>query len=356
MFRTAIAIVLILAWSDPSRATTPSWMMQLELNGRLIEGQPLTWSPDRVVLLGRDGYLWTFAPAEARNYRRTSDYFRSLSQADLRGQLLREFGREFEVSGTGHYLVVHPSGQRDEWAPRFESFYRAFIHYFSARGARPDAVRVPLVAVVFSRRADFLRYAAQNKAQLLPGSIGYYCPTSNRVLLYDVTSEAPGVDWYVNAETVIHEAAHQCAFNTGLHSRYAMPPRWVAEGLGTMFESRGLWDSARSGSRADRVQRERLAAFRQYVAAGRPAGSLAEFVGSDRAFQRDADAAYAEAWALTFFLAETQPRQYLEYLKATANDSDESQTSVHRLRAFQRIFGQNLAVFEAQYLRFIEKL
>ena len=32
---------------------------------------------------------------------------------------------------------------------------------------------------------------------------------SNRIAMYDVTASHPGVDWRVNAETIIHEAAHQ---------------------------------------------------------------------------------------------------------------------------------------------------
>ena len=35
----------------------------------------------------------------------------------FRGQLLREFGQGYDVSGVGHYLVVHPAGKRDQWAP-----------------------------------------------------------------------------------------------------------------------------------------------------------------------------------------------------------------------------------------------
>ena len=48
-------------------------------------------------------------------------------------QLQREFGRAFDVSGTGQYLVVHPAGQRDRWADRFEQLYRSMIHYLTAR-------------------------------------------------------------------------------------------------------------------------------------------------------------------------------------------------------------------------------
>src|SRR5262245_20690259 len=32
-------------------------------------------------------------------------------------------------------------------------------------------------------------------------------------------------------DTMIHEATHQVAFNTGLHSRLGCNPKWVVEGL-----------------------------------------------------------------------------------------------------------------------------
>ena len=62
-------------------------------------------------------------------------------------------------------------------------------------------------------------------------SLGYYDPVTNRIYLYDVTAgQADPQKWHVNAETIIHEAAHQTAFNIGIHPRFATSPAWVVEG------------------------------------------------------------------------------------------------------------------------------
>jgi hypothetical protein len=333
--------------------------VELQLGGRTVQGTPLAWSNRDVTLLARDGNLLNFPTGDAKNYRKVADGFQSLSQGAMRAELAGEFGNGFEVSGTGTYLVVHPVGQRGKWASRFEELYRSFVHYFTARGLQPGRPQFPLVAVVFPSQQDFLRYAASTGARLLPGTLGYYSPTTNRILVYDVTA-GRGVDdgnWHVNAETIIHEAAHQAAFNTGIHSRYTMPPRWVAEGLGTMFEARGVWNSRRFSQQRDRINKYRLAGFTRYASSRRPKGSLAEFVSSDRIFQTDADGAYAEAWALTFFLVETRPRQYKQFLQATATRPNFTiYRSPERLKDFTDAFGSDLRMVEAHFLRFMAEM
>ncbi len=227
--RTLVSLAALALMAASAKAETPT--VQLSIRGTSVCGTPVSWSDQRVCLLVRDGMLWQFAPGEAEHFLQISADFRPFSQSEMRGQLLQEFGRGYDVSGTGNYLVVHPAGQRDRWAPRFEALYRSFAHYFTARGMRPQRPQFPLVAVVFRSQADFARYAAQDGMQVQPGVLGFYSPASNRVLLYDVTwGNGNDEQWYVNAETIIHEATHQTAFNCGVHSRFA--PRlagWVKD-------------------------------------------------------------------------------------------------------------------------------
>jgi len=207
------AAVVWLALFSSSPAGAEPFTIELDLNGRHIEGSPLVWSNSNVHLLARDGSLFEFRPQEAKNFRKLGAGFRSYSQGEMRAELIREFGRGFDVTGTGHYLVVHPTGQRNKWATRFEELYRSFVHYFTARGFRPDSPQFPLVAIVFPSHRDFLRYVNRNGTKLPSGALGYYTPVSNRILLYDVTPDADEDDsnWQTNAETIIHEAAHQSA-------------------------------------------------------------------------------------------------------------------------------------------------
>jgi hypothetical protein len=158
------------------------------------------------------------------------------------------------------------------------------------------------------------------------------------------------------ASTIIHEAAHQSAFNTGIHNRFAPQPRWLVEGLGMMFEAKGVYDSRRFSQQHDRVNQDRLAAF-QYSLAKRRKGILAEMISSDRLFQIDANAAYCEAWAFSFYLAETQPQKYFEFLAKTAErKAFAAYSAPQRLKDFTDVFGENLEMLDAQLLRFTKSL
>ncbi len=354
--RSLLAFLLLLALlSSPALSAEP--LIRLKLEGRQLEGTPLAWSEQKITLLLRDGQVTEFPPAKAEEHSLVDGGFKSYSQAEIRGQLIREFGRGYEVSGVGHYLVVHPAGEKDQWAPRFENLYRSFVQYYAARGWQLTEPRFPLVAVVFPRQSDFQRHAAREGVPPNSGLLGYYSPVTNRILVYDVTAQS-GLDWTVNAETIVHEAAHQTAFNTGVHTRFGVAPRWVVEGVGTMFEARGVWQSRTYPNQADRINRGLLASYRRYVASGRrPKTAIAELVSSDRLFQASPTTAYPEAWALTFFLAEAESKRYLTYLAAlAAKPPGTPYRAPERLKDFTDTFGSDLAMLDARLQRFIAGL
>src|SRR5262245_56760319 len=180
IFLSCLALVW---WQTTSPAAEP--LIRLDLQGQTLEGTPLASTENKVFLLGRDGQLFDFAAAEATNYSQLPGGFRSYSQAEIRGLLLREFGQGYEVSGVGHYLVVHPAGKRDQWAPRFEELFRSLLQYFSARGWQLAEPRFPLVAVVFSRQVDFWEYAKREGMPRINGVLGYYSLATNRIMMFD---------------------------------------------------------------------------------------------------------------------------------------------------------------------------
>ena len=356
----AAAILAVLVWVNPARADRPAaeLMVELTLGGRRIEGMPLAWDSQWVHLLGRDGQLWEFDPKEASDFRKTSDRFRGYSISRLRATLLRELGQGFEVSGTGHYLVAHPSGKRSQWARRFEDLYRSLVHYFSVRGFSPQEPAFPLIGIVCKNRQDFFRYAAVAGAAASPGLLGYYSPRTNRIVLYDVGSgHADASQWQQNAATVIHEATHQTAFNTGIHSRYTATPVWVVEGLATLFEAPGVYNSRVYTQQSDRINRDRLRQFKALVVPRHRPEVLSGMIASDRLFRTNPAAAYAEAWALTFYLVETQAGKYTEYLVCTARRPPFRQyTAAERTADFTAVFGDDFRMLQARFLRFMAKV
>jgi hypothetical protein len=349
--------VLVCVWLTAASAGGQTRVtIRLSLNGKTIEGMPLKWSERSVALLARDGRLWEFHPAEAKEFHKAFDGFRPYSTARMRAALLEEFGQGFQVSGAGHYLVVHPSGSRDPWATRFDELYRSYIQYFTARGFRPRAPQFPMVAVVFPNHLQFAAYSRKVGAPTGRGVLGYYSRESNRIVMYDTGGgQENAVAWQMNADTIVHEATHQLAYNTGVHRRMASTPLWVAEGLATLFEAPGVWDSRSHPTRVDRVNQGRLAAYRRH-ADTRSAQTLEGLISSNAPFKQNAAAAYAESWALTFYLSETRPKQFFQYLAKTARrpeatpyDADE------RAKDFTDVFGRDWRMLHANLTRFVDK-
>jgi hypothetical protein len=329
------------------------FMFRARVDGQMLEGKPLAWTDSQMLLLGRDGRLYDFNPKLATQAQKTSPRFFGFTASDMKPALQQEFGKQFDVSATQHYLVVHPAGERDQWANRFEDLYKRFTHYFRVRGFTPSEPLFPMVAVVFRNKDQYFSYAAKGGTPLRPGTLGHYDPESNRVFLFDATAGST-VDWSENADTIIHEATHQTAYNVGIHQRFTAAPRWLVEGLATMFEARGVWDAHSDQSQVDRINQGRLRDFLDYVATRRQPGALTRLLSSDESFRGDVAGAYAEAWALSFYLCETQPRLYAAYLAKTAARPPLSDyPAAERMADFQEIFGNEMRMFETKFLRYM---
>src|SRR4051812_47639733 len=143
-----------------SHARGAEFMFRANIDGKTIEGKPLTWSSQQMLLLGRDGKLYDFNPKLAKDAEKTSPNYIPYSAAELKALLQYEFDSRFDITLTRHYVVVHPRGERDEWAGRFEDLFNRFSHYFRVRGFELQEPTGPLVAVVFRDQAEYFRSAA----------------------------------------------------------------------------------------------------------------------------------------------------------------------------------------------------
>ena len=341
--------------APPLHAEPAPFMMRATVNGRVVEGQPLTWNRQQILLLARDGALHEFHPDDAKDASKTAARFVSYTNDEIQSRLREEFGRAFEVSTTAHFVVVHPRDWND-WADRLESLYRSFTHYMGVRGFQIAPPTTTLVAIVFRNQDDYYRYAAAGGTALATGTMGHYDPTSNRIYLFDVHGGAADADWSANAETIIHEATHQTAYNTGVHRRFAEQPRWLVEGLAMMFEAPGVWGAASHHTPADRLNRERLS---YYHGTGEQRSSdwITPLVASDAGFDATPLTAYAETWMLTFYLCETRPLEYSQYLARVASRETFSKYLPHeRLTDFTAAFGRDLSLIAAQLGRFAAEL
>ena len=343
--------VVSLAGNVPAAEMT----LELTVGSQTVEGMPLAWDQTYLRLLGRDGRLWTFRLDEVRDFRVAAEQFRPYSVSQLRAALLRELGPGYDVASTSHYLVAYPAGQPDRWSQQFEEMYRCFVHYFTVRGFRVQQPPFPLLAVVCRDRQQFERMAPKSSAAAMANVHGWYSVESNRIVVYDMAGQ-PAAQSQLDA-VILHEAAHQAAFNVGIHNRFAPTPAWLAEGLATMFEAPGVYDSRRRPLLADRINQQRLADFRHTVVPNSRGDLLPALIGSDELFVRQPAAAYATAWALCFYLTETQPDRFARYLARTAaRPALAEYPPQQRTADFTAVFGDQWPMLEARLLRFIAEL
>jgi hypothetical protein len=187
--------------------------------------------------------------------------------------------------------------------------------------------------------------------------VGYYNLLTNRVTTFDLTGSdqlarrpatsagRAGLEILASPEaaglvsTLVHEASHQMAFNCRMHRRLAPVPVWLSEGVATFFETPD--PGGRGWKRIGGVNRPRLDSF---LTSYRP-GVLDEIVRGDEPFRATEGAidAYARAWALTAFLAQTRKAALVDYITAIgakpplAPDGPEE-----RLEDFVAAFGVDL--------------
>jgi len=357
-FTTLPAITMLLCAASALAADSSRHTFELDTRGGRLEGTPLVQTAKGLEMLGRDGRVWTLATEDSKRLKPLPGGFQSYSSAVLRNRLQDELGRSFQVVGAGHYLVALPVGVKTNWAERFDELYRSFKLYFSVRGFQLQEPAFPLTAIVWPNQESYLRAARAEGANIGPGVVGYYSPTTNRIMLYDMSAGRGGAaELRETSATLIHEATHQTAFNTGVHQRFGPTPRWLVEGLGMMFEAPGVWNSRSYQRKEDRINQDRLSYFRQRVAPSHKPDRLQEIIATDKLFASDPLGAYAEAWALSFYLVEQEPRKYCQYLALTAHrPAFKAYSPTERLADFTSVFGDNFRMHEARMLRFISEL
>ncbi len=375
----ALAGALLLSFAQAAVAAAPS-LLEITRQGQKYLGKLEAKSSNVCWLMERDGQLTPFEIKQIDSIRTAAPRFREFSLAELRDQLRRELPRQFRIDGTGHFLICAEKNSH-RFGEICEDTYRTFHRYFTVRGFKISQLEFPLVVIVFPDRSSFVAYCRKDGIEPPAGLLGYYMRLTNRVALFDSgeslnaefkppaagatsttlsTAQIPvRFDAMVEGNlqnTIVHETTHQVAFNTGLHSRIGQTPKWVIEGLATMFEAPGIRDSQKNTSPKSRINRGRFVWFGNYMQSRRKPHSLVDFVATDDLYSSATLDAYSEGWALTFYLAETRHASYGRYLKSIVQRNPlKPYTAAERVADFRRAFGDTKTL-EADYLRFFEKL
>ena len=295
----------------------------------------------------------------------------------MKERLLARMGKGFDALDAGSFLFV--SNAFDgyvEWCARlFERLEKGFDLYAEKTGLKTSRRATPLVAIIFARQSEFIRYASAEtpSAEKLAA---YYNMQTNRVALYDL-SNPQGVasenlrrrsrlvetreilsrpNAAFNVATIVHEATHQLCFNRGVFLRTGPSPLWAAEGMALCFETpNGMATQGGWGFRGSFVKNERmLALYRAY--APRMKDPYRKLVAQE-GFYENIEASYAASWALFYYLSKRRERELADYLNVVSQKSPCAvYPSEERLGDFTAIFGDDWDRLTGDVARYMKRL
>jgi hypothetical protein len=345
-------------------------------SGRLL----VTAQDGGLLLLGRDGVIWAIAPDEL--IKHTSDVapFEPFTRDEMVKRMFAVLPKNFEVLPTNqykHYLIFYETSRPyAQWCGSlFERLYMAFTNYWSHKGFELTEPEFPLVAVIFADKQAYLKFSRADLGTAGESIVGYFHLATNRMTMYDLTGAASAGRQSVmvsnaaqinqilaqpealqTVSTIIHEATHQIAFNCGLHTRLSDCPVWFSEGIAVFFETPDL-RSANGRNGIGAVNQPRLDLFQKYLTY-RPSDSLITLLATDKRLHdaKQSLTAYAEAWALTYFLIKKHPKEYVAYLQMLSKKKPLMRdTPETRLNEFQQAFG-DINKLDTEFFRFMSRV
>lgn len=375
----AVAVAAALCGSAARPAAALETVLHM-VDGRLVEHEGevlLEDSAGGVMLRSPDGQLH-IVPGP-RMTRRSSDErpFEWLDAKQLAETLLAELPPGFRVHQSDHYTICYNTTDAyARWCSQLlERLQRAFIAHWKKRGCAVAAPERPLPVLIFADQQSYLEHARAELGASAANVIGYYSMATNRICMYDLTGSQALAREYGNrgsmrdislllahpaaeplVATVVHEATHQISFNCGLQTRFGANPLWMSEGLAMYFETPDL-SSSRSWSGIGEVNYSR---WDRFVANERQ-GRLLPFeklIGSDDALRAPETAvdAYAQSWALNYFLIRWRPKQYGKYLMEIATKPPLTEPKpAQRLADFKKHFG-DLETLQREFQRQMSRI
>ncbi|MBX3421229.1 MAG: DUF1570 domain-containing protein [Pirellulaceae bacterium] len=300
----------MIGWAQPPRN------LQVDsAKGRFV-GLPIHWGRHDAALLQTSGRIELFEQAEIDQHQLLGEVFQPQSSQQAKLALQAELGPSFETLVAGPYVIGAPQNQARRWETRFRSLLAGYQRFFEVRGWPLRAPDFPLVVIVLPTRQEFVRWGSQEVGGRVINDnlVGMYVPRTNRCLLYNISIGNSPTNWEVTEATIVHEAIHQLAYNTGLHERLFAHPLWFVEGLATLFEVPAVYEvSLGQPSPKDRVHPEKYSHIKHLLHdTDALAAGLESLIASDQMFQSDPQIAYALSWALNYYLIERLPQKYLE--------------------------------------------
>ncbi|QDV26224.1 DUF1570 domain-containing protein [Aureliella helgolandensis] len=343
----------LLSSASATQAQAPQ-VLELETRTATVRGLPIHWTSLEAVILESSGRMHLLDQAVVESYQLQSETFQPQALIAARSELQFQMGRSFETIIAGPYVIAAPRGQAERWRDRFLALLAGYSRYFQVRGTTVRKPDFPLPVIVCRNRQEFLRMSAFEGDGATGNVVGSYFPRSNRCLLYQLPG-TQGTNWEETEATIVHEAVHQLAYNTGLHERLFANPLWCVEGLACMFETPAVYDlSVSQSSIANRMNPGLARIFREeFQETAILDAAIRDLIVRDDFFRKKPEAAYALAWALTFYLSERLPGEYQKLLRSQTQHGFGEYTAGQRMQDFRAAISMDPRMLAIQMQRLL---
>jgi len=348
-----------------------------------IAGRILLMGPQgEFFLQGQDGQLFQIHPDSVLSHESDKAPFVPWTQRELEKQLGDEFGANFHVLATDHYLIVYNTSEKyAKWTGEyFDRFYKTYHSIWTKFKLDLEEPEFPLVAILFSDKKQFDRYAQKEIGEKFPLEMNaYYHKWTNRIVLCDLTgiekqldeasssarnrvsgssaiTNRPGAGY--NLSATIHEAAHQIGCNNGMFPRLAPIPLWLLEGIAMLHEVADVDNPKRAESGETKVNKKRLSQLRAFNPnALASATKIMLQRDDDLRSPQTAEGYYGLAWGFTYFLYKKKAKEFRTYLQEmAAKTAEDADSPTLRLDDFENHFGSDWDKLQKEFLRFEQRL
>ncbi len=365
---------------------------------RVVEGQVVTETPATVMLREDFGYSGSIISAYRRADITSIDVLCSNACEVTRQDVaLFEQFPQFHFAKVPPYSVVTDAPYADvERTMRLLTQLREQFERHFAALIRPGHPPQNIQIVFFSTEEPFRAYA-RKVAPGLVGSAGFYSASENRLVLLNqlgtqqyakvqdglaqrrrALESRPDIDpddrhqastrlatlksemtYEAKAMTerlVHHEGAHQLFAAYGIQSRYGVEPTWLGEGLAQYCEPGEI--GAYHFALAERLTKarddRRLLPLKTLL-------NHRDVAGFFSLGDQNVEAAYAESWALTYFLMQGSHRvKFFDYIKSLRDIStDAAAIAAYKAEPETVLFsalGTDFKSLETQWLEFVTRL
>ena len=330
---------------------------------------------------------------------------------DADEHLLAELGERFVVMPSAHFLIYYDTTEifARQRSRLFEQLHDTYAHTFDQIHVELRKSTGRLAVILFEDEEGFKQHLGLEGETRIAG---VYNQETNRIVFYDANSDPDYLHVkalvraisqellairreinqirhptaklrYVrligghqkelaayerkldemianqNVAITIHESTHALTFNLGPFEPDAKPPRWLAEGVATLFETPrlGRWRGAA------RFNAPRYLAYRDARMNGELPSLRKLLTQPDLLLRTDTvDAAYGASWAFFYFLYHVHPDPCADMLQTlrepdtTSPDAPSSPADDNIVSDLELLVGRSVDLLEEDWHAFMDAL